>query len=716
MDKEKIVLENISKTYGEKVVLNIKKEEIHLNKIVAILGVSGSGKSTLLNILSLIDFPDPLHCDTNKTPSITWIFKDKIYEFKYSEIKMKRNININMKSKGSNCKLSIDECRAKLFGYVFQEAHLHPNLNFEKNIKTPLFINGETIIDVNSFKKIIEKIEINGHMHKYPENVSGGERQRASILRGLINESPVTIGDELTSNLDHDRAVQIIEMLHRKRKNRSFLWVTHDTQLTSDYAEKILTINQGKIKEVDNPGEIGAVVDLLKRSLTKNNDNNIAITFKKRKATFAEMARYFISYAMRDLFKKDDKINMIKPTADFGVSFFSLVLIFLFILTIMKMGYANKKFLEVKLSDPRINNIKLQISSELAEELTDSHLMEAKEKVGKRLRHITPIYRTNVSIKKYMEKGKCDKTFTLRNRSAFTFEANDPVLNSILIKKSSFINNENDYRGIIIDKNIFRKSLKYPEDAKFVCVSLNNMVAKELPVVVTSKPLPLDAFYMIRKELHLEAYQGQNINRNPQMSYILLYPKDIHETRGIIKEIKEIKSGNLMKFSVKAASDLDKKIEVLNELEDVIGSFSRITFKAIFILSLAFLVVTVYRNINKKRKEIGVFLANGMKKSYFYIFYFLEAFILWALTSVLSLLAYFYLINDFFNDKFTGSALDSALGKLPLSVSIKASYLNLPYSDVFYLYIFSLIILSFIFIALIHMTIKKLPVALMKDL
>ncbi|MDP7194014.1 MAG: FtsX-like permease family protein, partial [Dehalococcoidia bacterium] len=192
--------------------------------------------------------------------------------------------------------------------------------------------------------------------------------------------------------------------------------------------------------------------------------------------------------------------------------------------------------------------------------------------------------------------------------------------------------------------------------------------------------------------------------------------KDIHETRGIIKEIKEIKSGNLMKFSVKAASDLDKKIEVLNELEDVIGSFSRITFKAIFILSLAFLVVTVYRNINKKRKEIGVFLANGMKKSYFYIFYFLEAFILWALTSVLSLLAYFYLINDFFNDKFTGSALDSALGKLPLSVSIKASYLNLPYSDVFYLYIFSLIILSFIFIALIHMTIKKLPVALMKDL
>ena len=721
MDMDYIKLVNISKRYPgvEQPVINIDKPfSIPLNKIVVILGYSGSGKSTFLNLISLIDVPDIEHFSTKKKPTIIFQIQNESIVVEYIQESNIVHIKPHLIDKnGNKKKLCPGEVRNKFFSYIFQDPYLHPNFNIEKNIKTPLFINSETL-ENKSISEIICHIGLDGHGKKYVNEISGGERQRVSILRGLIAKNPIIFGDELTSNIDYKKALKILSTIRKRvaKENQSFIWVTHDLHLTREFADNIVTIKNGRLLLNENTGNINDVLELLHISNDVNDKNQHTNepTYLKNKVRLKEKCNYFISYALLDLFKKRKvkrKFLSYRPTTDFMVSFFSIMFIILFLLSIMKMGHATKTFLSIKLSDPRINNLKIKSSRELALDLTTQDIYEIKNKIGSKLRHITPIYMATVSIKRYKSNRN-----SLRHSNPYTFERNDPILNSIITDKQKFLNSETLINGIIIKKEIFEKSLKYPPNINEIELSINK-TKKVVPVIKTEESLPLDSLYMIRKEFYLNSYDKTNNEKKPIMSFILLYPNDIHDINTIIDHINNMTDGGMKKYEIESASDLNNKLEIISEIESLIFYFTSISLLAILIISFAYTFITIFRNINKKRSEIGVFLAYGMNKRFFYIFYLIEGFILWMTTTVSSFALYGLIIQPMINTYFTSDKFNLALYvKDTISVSVENAQLALPYEWIISLYGASFLIICIIFVFLISGLINKLPVRLMKEL
>jgi len=710
MSESYIILENISKTYPGKIVLDIDFFQILLNKIIVILGYSGSGKTTLINILSLLDIPDKVHYKTRKEPKITIKTINDTFEISYNTKQLKDEIII--KSIENNIKYSASEIRNIIFGYIFQEPYLHPNFNVENNIKTPLFIN-RTTIDQNDISELVNQIGLKGHAYKYINDVSGGEKQRIAILRGLIMQSPVIIGDELTSNIDYKRAITILDIIKQRvnEKKCSFIWVTHDVHLTAAFADIIITIKNGTLTWNENPKKESKILNLLK--IEKHSNNNIKeIQYNKKKIGIRETINYFVSYAIMDLFKKvsnDKSIIKYKPTTDFWIGFISITFVLLFLLSIMKMGYATNEFLTAKLSDPRINNLRIKTSGYLAEGLSLQDVEKIKAETGMYLKHITPIYMANISIQKYKSKRK-----KFMHRNPYTFEANDPVINSIIKNKKPFLNSKTDYDGLIIKKDIFTKILNYPPDEQEVEITINR-ITKKVPVIVTEEPLPIDSFYLIRKQFYIDTFTNNIREKKPELVFILLYPKDIHYINNITSIIKKMEIEGTKLYEIVSASDIDNKLEVIDEIELLIGYFTIISCFAVLFISIAYIFITIYRNINKKRSEIGVFMAYGMKKSFFYIFYIIEALIIWLSTTLTSYVIYICTINPIINKNFTSGKFDKALDINPeLLISIQNVQLDLPHEWIFILYSLSFYILISIFIFLVRNFIKNLPIKLMK--
>jgi len=684
------------------------------------------------------------------------------------------------------------EIRNKYFGYIFQDPYLHPNFNVENNIKTPLFISKKSI-NKNSFKKILSRLGLEIHIKKYINDVSGGERQRVSIFRGLIMDNPIIVGDELTSNIDYKKGYEILWLIKNRVNNTlyfdkneyiyffknlnrvdfkilkpyieilknnykymfiikkgripykilvnienslekflpeerkkfgsqygtTFIWVTHDIHMAKKFADKIITIKDSKLDISENPNNFDKLINLL----DNNNDDNVELALNKEPyynvenvLSFFKRFKYFFSYALLDIFKTTKSFFKFRPSADFLISFISILLVMLFLLSIIKLDHATNKFLSVKLSDPRINYLRIKASRVLAGGLTDKHIKDLRKhflyhKIE--IKHIAPIYAENIGIKKYKQKKK-----TLMNDVVFTFNSYDPIINDLIKNKLPFINDNDNYKGIIIYKPNFINVLKYPEYSKEILIDINNRT-EIVPVLAIDKPLPLDSYYLIRKKYYFEAYMGNDMNiEKPNMDSIIIYPKDIHDMPSIVNILNTLKNGGIANYEIVSASDLVNMLGVINELESLIGLISFGSIVAVALLSIAFIMITVYRNINNKKKEIGIFLAYGMKSTFFYKFYLIESCILSFISSISSYILFNCIINPFINQKISGkfsNVIENIDPRLKaFSSNVDPNDLNIPKYYEIYLYIGISILICFVFYFLIKNIIKKLPVELMK--
>lgn len=704
MSESYIKLENISKTYKEKTVLKIKEAIIPLGEVIAILGYSGSGKSTLINILSLIDTPDEIFYDKNSKPLITINLKDEKYLVEYNKEKMKVWYEGKL--------VPTNEVRNRIFGYIFQDALLHPNFNLEFNIKTPLLIDNSKI-EKNCFDYISKSIGLKEHINKFSNEISGGQEQRASILRGLIKKSPIIVGDELTSNVDYKRSIQILTLIKNfiKEENKSFIWVTHDVHQTAEFADKIITIRDGELNIKDNPKNEEDILQFLSQDkILRDEKSLVKLNCEKDGINLIDKLIYIFPYAFRDLFKPTKYEYLYKPTTDFLVSFASITLVLIFLLTIIKISYSTQKFLEIKLSDPRINYLKITPSKFLADnDLTMKDVSFIEKELKNKLKTIAPIYETTLYIQHVKGRG-----FKSVGGTAITFGANDEVINYILENKKEFVNyvgkdDNNRSHGIVIRKDILTKSLKYPADTEKLTIKMDSII-QEVPIVVTNSPLPSGKSAILRKEFYLKSYSNEDFDRKPKMAYILIYPKNIHDTTLIVKKIKDMK-----KYDIDSALDVDNKIKVIHDIEGLIKKFTYTSFIAILLLSVSFIILTVYRSIVKKQKEIGVFLAYGMKKFYFMAFYAIEALILWVTTTFISI-NIFNFVNSYINNLFVKDSKNPfGLTNLPINIEVNITSLNLSTDWFIILYGSSFIILISIFVILIFNLIKKSPIKLLKD-
>ena len=191
-------------------------------KMIAIMGPSGCGKTTLLNCLSTLDD----------------VTSGKI------EIEGQDLFSLSDNEKA--------DLRSQKMGFIFQQYNLLPVLSALENVELPLMVSGHNRSDART--KAIEALELVGlsdwAQHKPPE-LSGGQSQRVTIARSLINKPKIVFADEPTGNLDSKTSGQIMDLLCKLNKDlkQTYVIVTHDSKIAKR-ADKIYEMESGKLKSI----------------------------------------------------------------------------------------------------------------------------------------------------------------------------------------------------------------------------------------------------------------------------------------------------------------------------------------------------------------------------------------------------------------------------------------------------------------------------------
>ena len=191
-------------------------------KIYSLMGPSGSGKSTLLNLLSLIDRPT--------SGSIT--FENK-------------KINYNDSNKN-------DVLRANKIGIIYQQDNLLPDFTSLENIYlAALAGDNDEEVAVSKAKNLLKKVGLTNRSDHYPSQLSGGEKQRISIARAVVNNPQVILADEPTGSLDLQTAKEIFKLLKNQiNKERLIIFATHN-RFFANKADCLLEITNGNIKTIN---------------------------------------------------------------------------------------------------------------------------------------------------------------------------------------------------------------------------------------------------------------------------------------------------------------------------------------------------------------------------------------------------------------------------------------------------------------------------------
>ncbi len=212
-------LKNISKSYGDQLILHDVSFEVKEKELVSILGPSGSGKSTLLQIIGLLNPADSGSILLDNIECTTLNEKDLI------------------------------AFRNRKMGFVFQFHNLLGEFTCEENIKMPLLIREKSLIEaqLELFDKIINKLSISDLIKKYPSQLSGGEQQRVAVARALINQPKILLADEPTGNLDNKNAVNLYELFLELKEDwkQCIIMVTHNENLTKQ-SDQIIYLNSEK--------------------------------------------------------------------------------------------------------------------------------------------------------------------------------------------------------------------------------------------------------------------------------------------------------------------------------------------------------------------------------------------------------------------------------------------------------------------------------------
>ncbi len=220
-------VKNISKKYEVGGVITKALDSVSLNlrdnEFVAILGPSGSGKTTLLNIIGGLDRYDS--GDLIISDISTKKYKDRDW----------------------------DSYRNHTIGFVFQSYNLIEHQTVLANVELALTISGISKKERrNRAKKALVDVGLKDHLNKKPNQLSGGQMQRVAIARALVNNPDILLADEPTGALDSETSVQVMELLKEVAKDRLVVMVTHNPELANEYANRIVTLKDGKITSDSN--------------------------------------------------------------------------------------------------------------------------------------------------------------------------------------------------------------------------------------------------------------------------------------------------------------------------------------------------------------------------------------------------------------------------------------------------------------------------------
>ncbi len=210
---------NIYHSYGNVEVLKGVDLEVKEGDFISIVGASGAGKTTLLQLLGTL------------------------------EKLQKGIININGKDISNVSEKEIINIRNKEIGFVFQFHNLLAEFTALENVCIPAYIAGENKKETEKrAKEILDQLNLSNRIHHKPDEMSGGEKQRVSVARALINSPSIILADEPSGNLDSENAYEMHQLFVRLNQelNQTFIITTHNKDL-SKLAKKEVYIKDGRI-------------------------------------------------------------------------------------------------------------------------------------------------------------------------------------------------------------------------------------------------------------------------------------------------------------------------------------------------------------------------------------------------------------------------------------------------------------------------------------
>lgn len=228
-----LTLKNIKKSYITGDFTQVALDNVSLNfrenEFVAILGPSGSGKTTCLNVIGGLD--------------------------KYDS----GDLIINGKSTKEFSDSEWDSYRNNSIGFIFQSYNLIGHLDIVSNVEMGMTLSGISAkAKREKALEVLERVGLKNHIHKRPNQLSGGQMQRIAIARALANDPDIILADEPTGALDTKTSVQIMELIKEISKDKLVIMVTHNPELAKDYADRIVEFRDGSIVSDSNPLDVEA--------------------------------------------------------------------------------------------------------------------------------------------------------------------------------------------------------------------------------------------------------------------------------------------------------------------------------------------------------------------------------------------------------------------------------------------------------------------------
>ena len=222
-----IDVKNLSKSFGDHLVLNDISEHIYPGEKVVIIGPSGSGKSTFLRCLNLMEYPT-----------------DGTITFDGTQI--------------TDPKSDINAIRRKM-GMVFQHFNLFPNMTIRKNITlAPVRTGLMTKEEADELAmKLLRRVGLEEKADAYPSQLSGGQKQRIAIVRALAMNPKVILFDEPTSALDPEMVGEVLSVMKElANEGMTMVVVTHEMGFAKEVGNRVLFMDEGKIVEQGPPQEL----------------------------------------------------------------------------------------------------------------------------------------------------------------------------------------------------------------------------------------------------------------------------------------------------------------------------------------------------------------------------------------------------------------------------------------------------------------------------